>query len=214
MKLIITKTKEEAVKKAASIIYKLIKRKPNAVLGLATGKTMIPLYHELAGLYKKGKLDFSKIKTFNLDEYAESSLFHHYMEKHLFSKINISSQNIHFPTANGKAYEKEIKKAEGIDLCILGIGKNAHVAFNEPGSSFNSFTRTVRVGTSKKKAYSMGIKTIMNSKKILLLAFGTEKAAAIEKSVRGKITEKVPASILRKHRNSIFIIDRKAASKL
>jgi glucosamine-6-phosphate deaminase len=218
MKLIITKNKSEAVNKTASVISELIRKKPNAVLGLATGETMIPLYKELVSHYKKGKIDFSQIRTFNLDEYAGIKLgnknsFHSYMDKYLFSKIKIKKQNIHFPSSDAKAYEKEIKKSGGIDLCLLGIGENGHIAFNEPGSSFKNITRKVITADSR-QAYTMGIKTIMNSRKIVLLAFGAKKAKAIAESIKGKITEKVPASILKRHKNSFFIIDKPASSKL
>ncbi|MDD5700037.1 MAG: glucosamine-6-phosphate deaminase [Candidatus Nanoarchaeia archaeon] len=213
MKVIIAKSRKEAVKRAASIFLGAVKRKPHAVLGLATGSTMIPLYRKLVQLYKKGEIDFSKIKTFNLDEYTRSKIFHKYMNKHLFSKVNIKKQNAHFPSSNTKDYENEIKKAGGIDLCILGIGKNGHIAFNEPGSSFQSITRKVITADSR-HAYSIGIKTIMSSKKIILLAFGKEKANAVFKSLRGDVTEDVPASVLRKHKDAAFILDKAAASKL
>ncbi len=214
MKIIIAKNKKEAVKKAVSIVKRLIDKKPDVVLGLATGSTMISLYKELARLYKKGEIDFSKIRTFNLDEYVNNKEFHSYMNKYLFSKVNINKQNIHFPQVTGKAYDKEIKKSGNIDLCILGIGKNAHIAFNEPGSSFQSTTRKVKIVSEKKEGYSMGIKTIMNSRKIILLAFGAEKAGAVAKSLKEKISEDIPASILRKHKDATFILDKEAASLL
>lgn len=234
MKLIITSNKKEAVKKAVSIISELIKKKPNAVLGLATGKTMIPLYKKLVKLYKNKKIDFSKIRTFNLDEYAglkptDKESYHYYMNKYFFNKININKSNTHFPSSNGKKYEQEIKKVKGIDLCLLGIGQNAHIAFNEPGSSFRSTTRKIKLTKQTRKinskfflsakevpryAYTMGIKTIMNSKKIILLAFGKKKSDAITNSIKAKITEEVPASILRKHKDAIFIIDKKSSKGL
>ncbi len=212
MKVII-EDKKRAVEIAVLIIERLIQKKPNAVLGLATGKTMAPFYKELVSHYRKRKIDFSKIKTFNLDEYTKNSRFHSYMSRYFFSKVNIKKGNIHFPSSNAKAYEKEIKKSGGIDLCLLGIGENGHIAFNEPLSSFNSITREV-LTSDKKKAYTMGIKTIMSSRKIILLAWGKKKAASIFKSLKGKITEKVPASILRKHKDATFILDKSAAGKL
>jgi len=210
---IVVESKKEAIKRTALILQKFLKKKPNAVLGLATGKTMIPLYKELASLGRKGKIDFSKAETFNLDEYANKKTFHNYMNSNFFNKINVSRKKIHFPSANGKNYEHEIKKSGGIDLCFLGIGTNGHIAFNEPGSSFASITRKV-ITSDKKSAYTMGIKTIMNSKKIMLLAFGKEKADAVAKAVKGKISEEIPASILRKHRDATFILDKSAAGKL
>jgi len=210
---VVIEDKKRAVEIAVLIIEKLIQKKPNAVLGLATGKTMIPLYKELVSHYKKGEINFSRIKTFNLDEYAENNDFHDYMKENLFNKVNIKKKNTHFPSFNTEDYEKEIKKARGIDLCILGIGENAHIAFNEPGSSFNSKTRMVII-LKRKKAYTMGIETIMKSKKIILLAWGRNKAKAIHDSLKREISEEVPASVLRKHKDATFILDKPAASKL
>ena len=208
MKLLIVKNKKEVAKKASEIIAKQIKKKPNSVLGLATGKTMIPLYKELV----KSKVDFSKVKTFNLDDYSNKK-YQKYMDKHLFNKINIPRKNINFPTSsNVSKYDFLIKKAKGIDLQILGIGKNSHIAFNEPGSSFKSKTRKVNI--KGKTAYSVGISTIMKSRKIILLAFGKEKANAIFNTLKGKISEKVPASVLRKHKDVIVVVDGKVGSKL
>lgn len=234
MKLIISNDKKDAIKKTAAIISELIKNKPNAVLGLATGSTMIPLYKELVRLYKKGEINFYDVRTFNFDEYAnipfnDKESYHYYMNKNLFNKVNIQKHQTYFPSSNGEEYEKEIKNAGGIDLSILGIGENGHIAFNEPGSSFESGTREVRLSESTlnansrlfpvikktpREAYTVGIKTIMKSKRIILLAFGEKKADAISKTINGSINEKTPASILRKHKNSTFIVDKKAAKGL
>ena len=216
MKLIILKNKEDIAKKASKIIINEIKRKPALVLGLATGKTMIPLYKELVKEYKRRKVDFSKVKTFNLDEYADKKqVYHKYMNKNLFSKVNIKKENIYFPLANGAKgaeYDTEIKKARGIDLQILGIGKNTHIGFNEPNSSFKSKTRKIKI--NNKEAYTAGISTIMKSKKIILLAFGKEKSEAIKKTLKNKVSEQVPASVLRKHKNVLVIVDEKAGKKV
>lgn len=225
MKIIVLENKRQVSEKAAKIVSDLINKNQNSILGLATGKTMIPFYKNLT----KKKLDFSKVKTFNLDEYVglnsgNKKSFHYFMNKHFFNKINISKKNIHFPTSNFQKYEKEIKK-EKIDLQILGIGRNGHIGFNEPGSSVKSSTRKIKLskettsinrffGRSSKYAFTMGIKTIMSSKKIVLLAFGKEKADAISKAIEGKIISKVPASFLRKHKDVTFILDKKAAKKL
>jgi glucosamine-6-phosphate deaminase len=234
MKLIIEKNKKAAVKKAASMIAEIIKKKPTAVLEIATGSTMIPLYRELVKMHKKGEIDFSEVSTFNLDEYADIKFndpesYHYYMNKNLFDKVNIKKHNTHFPSYHGKLYEKEIEEVGGIDLGILGIGVNGHIAFNEPGSSFNSQTREVKLSENTiktnsrlfpsikkvpKDAYTVGIETIMKSKEIILLAFGSKKAEAILSAVKDPINEKSPASILRKHKNAIFILDKKAAKKL
>ena len=228
MKIIILKNKKEVAQKTSEIIKVELKRKPSLVLGLATGKTMLLLYKNLVSLYKKGKMDFSKTVTFNLDEYLEKNTLRDFMNKHLFNKINIKKENIYF--LNGKArnikkecwnYEKEIKKSNGIDLQILGIGKNDHIGFNEPGSNLNSKTRKVKLSnitrTSKsipKYTLTMGLKTIMEAKKIVLLATGRSKANAIAKAIKGEISKQIPATILQKHKRVIFIIDESAASKL
>ena len=234
MRIIIVKNKKESVKKAVLIISNVIKKKPKSVLGLATGSTMIPLYKELIKKYKKNEIDFSKINTFNLDEYVNlkennKRSFHYFMNKYLFNHINIDKNKIHFPNSDFKRYEKEIKRLGGIDLQILGIGKNGHIGFNEPGSSFQSKTRRIKLSDDTKKsnyksfklfrnapkyAFTMGIKTIMDSKKIILLAFGKGKADAVAKTLNGKITTEVPASVLRKHRDIMFIIDKKAGERV
>src|SRR5271169_2025776 len=199
MELIITENKGKAIIKAAAIISELIKRKPNAVLELATGSTMIPLYKELVKLYKRNEIDFSKVIRFNLDEYADilfndPESYHYYMNRYLFDKVNIKKHNTHFPSYNGKLYEKEIEEVGGIDLSILGIGINGHIAFNEPGSSFKSETREVKLSKETIKtnsrlfpntkkipgdAYTVGIETIIKARKIILIAFGSKKADAI-----------------------------------
>jgi glucosamine-6-phosphate deaminase len=225
MKILVLKNKKQVSEKVADIVSNAVKKNPSSVLGLATGKTMIPVYKNLM----KRDLDFSKIKTFNLDEYSglketDKKSFHYFMRKYFFNKININKKNIHFPNSNFKKYENEIKK-EKIDLQILGIGRNGHIGFNEPDSSFKSITRKVKLtkntrfvnklfGKSSEAAFTMGIKTIRGSKKIVLVAFGSKKAEIIAKTIEGKITEKVPASILRKHKDVTFILDEKVASKL
>ena len=215
MKVFVLENKKQFSEKASEIVSKLIKGNPKSILGLATGKTMIPFYKNLT----KNKLDFSKVKTFNLDEYVNvkyKNSFHYFMDKHFFSKINISKENIYFPNSKTKKTPKR-------DLQILGIGRNGHIGFNEPGSKRDSSIRKVKLARKtlianklfgERYAYTFGIKEIMNSKKIILLAFGKEKSEAIAKALHGKISEEVPASLLRKHQDVTFILDEKAASKL
>jgi len=229
MKVAITKDYDEMSEKAAEIIIKQIKNKPNSVVGFATGKTVLGLYSHLA----KSKLDFSKVKTFNLDEYypikrKDRNSFYYFMHKNLFDKININPENIHL--LNGEAknpkkecenYEEKIKK-NPIDLQILGLGVNGHIAFNEPGSLKSSKTRLVNLSkstikinkTKSKKALTMGIATIMNAKKIILLASGRSKAEAIKRLIEGKEDEKWPVSFLKGHKNLVVIIDKEAGSLL
>ncbi|MEM3113145.1 MAG: glucosamine-6-phosphate deaminase [Candidatus Pacearchaeota archaeon] len=239
-KLLIVKTEKDVFKEAAKIVCNEIKKKPNLVFGLATGKTMKPFYKELIYHYKKHHFDFSRVKTFNLDEYYPISgksrnSFRYFMEKNFFRHVNIKEENIHFLSGNTKDYEKECKNYErmikeegGIDLQVLGIGVNGHIGFNEPNSSFQSLTRMVKLSKSTikqnskyffnenfpKYALTMGIKTIMNSKKIILIAVGKKKSVAIKKTLSGKISRKIPASILRRHKNVEFIISSDVASDL
>lgn len=241
MKIIIKKDYQELSKSAAILVKERIKKKPDLVLGLATGSTPLGLYQELIRLYEKGEIDFSQITTFNLDEYlgleaSSPNSYHFYMFHNFFNYINIKKENIFIPkgiTEKPKEdclrYEEKIKEKGGIDLQILGIGSNGHIGFNEPGSSFRSLIRVVSLNKKTirdnarffknkkdvpKKAISMGIRTILSAKEIVLLASGEKKSEIIEKVINKKVTKKVPASCLKKHKNVTFIIDQKAASKI
>ena len=212
------------------------------VLGLATGSTPISLYEELVRLHKHEGLSFKNVITFNLDEYypiqkdARQS-YHSFMHRHLFDHIDINPENIHVPDGSIPrdkvkeyciAYEKKIEEAGGIDLQILGIGSNGHIGFNEPGSSIYSKTRLIsldhntRVVNSRefkditkmpRLALTMGINTIMQAKKIILMAWGF-KGPIVAKAVEGNVTEQVPASILQQHDNCVFILDKQSSSDL
>lgn len=228
-------------KQAAALIALQIKRKPDSVLGLATGDTPLLMYQELVRIYQKGELDFSKVKTFNLDEYLglekeDPQSYFYYMKEQLFRHINIQPENINIP--NGMAqdrnlecssYEAKIKETGGIDLQVLGIGVNGHIGFNEPDKNFEALTHVVsldektiisnaRFFESMKevptKAISMGIKTIFHAKKVVLLANGETKAKAVAKMVRGKIIPKVPASILQLHKDVTIVVDQEAGQLL
>ena len=225
------KNKKKVAEEAAKIVLQEIKKKQNLVLGLATGRTMIPFYNALVKLKKNEKISFTNVRTFNLDEYVglgekDKKSFRHFMEEYFFSKVDLKKENINFldgKTKNFKKeclrYENKIKKSGGIDLQILGIGRNRHIAFNEPGSSIKSRTRKVRLPEETRKvnfgslknapkfALTVGISTILNSRKILLLAFGKEKKKAVQNSLQGKISSKMPASFLRLHKNVIFVVD-------
>ncbi|MFH1427354.1 MAG: glucosamine-6-phosphate deaminase [Patescibacteria group bacterium] len=241
MKIIITKDYRSMSARAARIVIRQIQKKPGSVLGLATGDTPLGLYQNLLAAYKQGKISFKKVTTFNLDEYValaknNKNSYYHYMQRNLFKYINIDKKNIFIP--NGQAedfkkecqnYERMIKKSKGIDLLILGIGIDGHIGFNEPGSSFNSGIHVVNLTSSTrrvnaehfkslkevpKKAITMGLATIMQAKKILLLASGKDKADIIAMAFKGKITKQVPASILQRHHNLTVILDKKTASNL
>ncbi|MGM0379489.1 MAG: glucosamine-6-phosphate deaminase [Bacillota bacterium] len=241
MKIIKLESYDKVSLKAANIISGQINIKEESVLGLATGSTPIKTYEYLVNKFNKGAVDFEKVKTFNLDEYIglgkeDSQSYRFFMDKHLFSKVNIKENNIHIPNGLAKnvdkeckRYEKEIKKAGGIDLQLLGIGRNGHIGFNEPDVKFEARTHKVKLDSDTikanarffdsidkvpKEAISMGIKTIMMSKKIVLVASGKSKAKAIRDLVKGHISPKVPASILQLHRDVIVIVDQKAGSLL
>lgn len=239
MELIVVKDYEEMSKKAAAIMWSQVLLKKDSVLGLATGDTPLGMYKELISKYKKNEIDFSKVKTFNLDEYYgvdrnNSQSYYFYMMNNFFKYINIDMSNINIPDGTAQNVEKEcinydrkIKEAGGMDLQILGIGVNGHIGFNEPNVSFEAQTHLVSLDdkTIKSnarffnsidevpvKAISMGIKTILQSKKIILLASGESKAKAIYNTVKGKISPETPASILQLHQDVTIILDEKAAN--
>lgn len=239
MKIIRTKDYEEMSRKAANLISAQILLKPDCVLGLATGSTPIGIYDQLVEWYKKGDLDFSTVKTVNLDEYKgltrdNEQSYYYFMHHHLFDRVNIDEENTHVP--NGKVengdeeclrYEALIESMGGVDLQLLGLGRNGHIGFNEPGDSFVEPTHCVDLKESTieankrffesaddvpKQAYSMGIGTIMRSKKILLVVSGEEKAQALKDSIYGPVTPEVPGSILRFHPDVTIIADEAAMS--
>ncbi len=241
MLLRITESYEAMSKEAAAIVADRIRRKPNLVLGLATGSTPLGLYQELIRMHNEEGLSFAKVTTFNLDEYVglprtHNQSYYYFMWENFFKHIDIDPRYIHVPDgmatdleAHCEWYDNEIKKWGGIDLQILGIGANGHIAFNEPGSSLGSRTRiktlteqTIQdnsrffrsIEEVPRLAITMGIGTIMEAKEIILLANKASKAEAIKAAVEGPITHMVPASIIQMHRKAYVIIDQEAASKL
>lgn len=241
MELIIVDTYEEMSRKAAEILADQIKKKEDSILGLATGSTPEGMYAELANMYKENKINFEKITTFNLDEYLgleedNEQSYHYFMDKHLLGKVNIKKENINIPAGisndifkTAKEYDEKIESLGGIDVQILGIGVNGHIGFNEPGDVFVAETHKVdlsqetidansrffeKVEDIPRQAITMGMKTIMTAKKVILIANGTSKANAIKITLKGPITPQVPASILQLHRDLIVIVDKEAASKL
>jgi glucosamine-6-phosphate deaminase len=225
----------------ARIIARLVREKPDAVLGFATGKTPLLLYQFLVQMHREQGLDFGRITAFNLDEYigldpSHPASFHSYMWKNLFSHIAIREERVNIP--NGMApdipaacreFEEKIKSSGGIDIQILGIGRDGHIGFNEPSSSLTSRTRikTLTAVTRKDQeedfggeekvpfhVITMGLGTIMESRTCLLLAFGKAKARPIAQTIEGPITAMVPASILQLHQRAIVLLDEEAASEL
>lgn len=241
MKILIVKDYNEMSRKAANIVASQIILKPDSVIGLATGDTPKGMYKELVKLYEDDDIDFAQVKTFNLDEYygldkENPESYHYYMMENLFKHVNIKEENINVPNGMAESIEKEcqgyerrIEEAGGIDLQVLGIGRNGHIGFNEPDLKFEAKTHLVKLDEDTikansrffdsieevpKLAISMGIKTIMHARKIILLASGKEKAEAIYRTVNGKITPEVPASVLQLHPDVTLIVDKEAASLL
>lgn len=240
MKVVVVANFDSMSAEVAKIVYGQISKKPHSVLGLATGSSPLGVYKLLVEYHKMGT-DFSKVTTFNLDEYVglrpdHPQSYRWYMEENFFSKVNIKKEQTFIP--NGLAedleaeclrYEDLIKQAGGIDLQLLGIGSNGHIGFNEPGSEFGTITRVVDLAESTIKdnsrffesidevptqAISMGIKTIMQAKEIILMASGGSKADAIYAAVYGPVTTEVPASVLQLHPAATLVVDQAAASKL
>lgn len=224
---------------AAAQLYKeLINSNPSAILGLATGATPVPTYKKLIELYKNGEISFKDVTTFNLDEYCDldkhdKNSYYTFMHENLFNYIDIKEENVNFLDGNAedcdaesKRYAEAIRAAGGIDLQLLGIGTNGHIAFNEPADKFTdeAFKVTLTQSTinSNQKyfgdvpmpryAMTMGIGSIMRSKKILLIATGESKAKAIKAMVSGKITPQIPCSILNEHKDVVIMLDKAAAS--
>lgn len=242
MEVIIQPDYQQLTQIASGFIREKLSKKPNLVLGLATGSTPIGLYKELVRVHKTEELDFSGVTTFNLDEYIGLPLehpqsYHTFMAEHFFDHVNIPVENRYIPqntAENHKAfcaeYEKAITRVGGIDIQLLGIGTNGHIGFNEASSSLASRTRIVTLSESTlqanaihfngevsavpEMAITMGIGTIMEAKQCLLLATGLAKADAIAKAVEGPITSMVPASVLQMHPNTVILIDEDAASGL
>ena len=239
---VVIKTDYDAMSQAAAqVVVDVLNAKPNAVLGMATGSTPLGLYQELVRLYKAAEIDFSRVTTFNLDEYVglpvtHPQSYHHFMRENFFQHVNIPAHNINIPsgtTSNYQAfcewYEERIKECGGIDLQILGIGADGHIAFNEPTSSLSSRTRlktlakqtiddNARFFSTPESvpiyAITMGVGTILEARQIILLASGTTKARAIAQTVEGPVTSMVTASALQMHRDVTVFVDAKAAAEL
>jgi len=241
MKVIVVKSPEEMGKEAAAIIAKGMRSEPHYVLGLATGSTPVPLYKDLIRRHKEEGLDFSTTITFNLDEYiglppTHDQSYRYFMDEHLFNDVNINKLNTHVPDgmaedieAHCSAYERMIENVGGIDCQVLGVGGNGHIAFNEPGSSLGSRTRAVdltdetirdnsrffkSIDEVPKRAITMGIGTVLEAEKILVLASGANKARAVAAALEGPVSVKVPSSALQLHPDVTYIVTENAASGL
>ncbi len=241
MRIYKAKDYEDMSRKAANIISAQVIMKPDCVLGLATGSTPIGLYKQLVDWFEKGDLDFSKVQTVNLDEYKglnreNDQSYYYFMHDNLFDHINIPEENTHLPNGMEMDSEKEcarytklIQSMGGVDLQLLGIGHNGHIGFNEPSESFDKEVHCVNLTQSTieankrffasaddvpKQAYTMGIKTIMQAKKILIVANGEGKADIVRDAFFGSITPQVPASVLQLHNDVTLVADEAALSKV
>ena len=240
MKIIKVKNYEQMSEEALKVILEVVKNNPKAVLGLATGSTPLGLYAKMAKDHRENGTSYAECRAVNLDEYAGLDIksdqsYVYFMRENLFKHIDIKLENTHIE--NGKAEDKEGECARynalldelQQDIQVLGIGSNGHIAFNEPGTSFDSVTHIVDLAESTikdnsrlfnsidevpRQAFTMGLKNIMNAKKILILANGAGKAYAIGELVNGEIREEIPASILRNHPDCILICDEAAGSKI
>jgi glucosamine-6-phosphate deaminase len=241
VRVVIEKGESEVAIRAARFVADLVRRKPACVLGLVTGGTPLGMYGELIRLHREEGLDFSRVTTFNLDEYVgvpedHPQSYRYFMQENLFKHVNAVPSKTHVPDgrsrdfeASCRRYEQMILEAGGIDLQVLGVGRDGHIAFNEPGSSLGSRTRvksltgeTIRDNARffgsedrvPRLAITMGVGTILESQRCLLLATGAAKASAIRSTVEGPITAQITASALQLHRDVIVVLDEEAGSWL
>lgn len=241
MRIYKAKDYEEMSRKAAGIVSAQIIMKPDCVLGLATGSTPVGLYKQLIEWYRNGDLDFSGVRTVNLDEYKGISRendqsYYFFMHQNLFDHVNIPAGNTHLPDGMEPDSEKECRRYEeliqsmgSVDLQLLGIGHNGHIGFNEPADAFDKLVHCVNLTQSTieankrffasaeevpRQAYTMGIQTIMRSKKILIIANGEGKADIVRDAFFGPITPMVPASVLQLHNDVTLVADEAALSKI
>ena len=240
MKIIVTKDYEELSAKAAKIMLEVVRENPYAVLGLATGTTPLGLYAYMIDDHEQKGTSYAHIRTANLDEYKGLPKTHpqsyaYFMRKNLFDGLGIHSENTNIENGMAADEEKECARYDEVlerlprDIQLLGLGSNGHIAFNEPGTPFGSGTHVVALAESTvkdnarlfddisevpRKAFTMGIRQIMQAKKALILASGANKADAVAKMVKGEVTEAVPASVLQLHPDCTLIVDKAAAAKL
>lgn len=239
MDIRILKNEAEIGAAAGRLYVDYINANPDCVLGFATGASPVPTYNYIVDEYNKGNVSFKGVKTFNLDEYCDLPKSHKnsyftFMQENLFSKVDLDQNNIDFldgnadPDAESKRYAEAIKAKGGIDIQLLGIGRNGHIAFNEPSDKFTDEAWKVTLTQSTIDANSiyfddipmphyamtMGIGSIMRSKKIVLIATGASKAEAVKNMIKGEVTPQCPASVLQQHDDVVVFLDEAAASLL
>ncbi|MBT9138796.1 MAG: Glucosamine-6-phosphate deaminase 1 [Syntrophomonadaceae bacterium] len=241
MEVVIKESYEQMSALGAEIVARIVRNKPRSVIGLATGSTPLGIYRELIRMHKDEGLSFFQVVTFNLDEYIglppeHPQSYRYFINQNLLDHINVKKENTYLPDGMAEnielaciEYEKKIEEAGGIDLQILGIGSNGHIAFNEPGSSLGSRTRIETLSEETiqnnsrffpcrenvpRHAITMGIGTIMDARELILLANGEEKAGAVASMIEGPITAMVPATVVQLHRKTTVIVERAAAGRL
>ena len=237
MKVIIVENYEEASQEAAKIFINQVKEKPNSILGLATGSTPVRMYELLREDHEKNHTSYKDVKSYNLDEYfgldaSHPQSYHYFMYKNLFNGIDIKDENVHVPCGQGNIQENcdkynKMLAENPIDIQLLGIGSNGHIGFNEPADVFEEYTHCVELTQNTidankrffeseeevpRKAYTMGIGTIMRAKRIVLVVSGEDKADILRKVIEGPVTPKVPASILKFHPYVTIVADKAALS--
>ena len=237
MQVLVLPTRDTAALAVAGFLAQTLRRTPDVVLGLPTGRTMIPVYSALVRLHESGLADFSRANIFNLDEFiglppAHPGSFRAYMRQHLFDHVDLPRGATHFPRSartKGSAYDRQIERAGGLDVCLVGIGRNGHGGFNEPASALTAETHRVKLkaATRRANAYlfgdrlekvpkfamSMGIGTILRSRAVVLLALGAGKTDIVRAATTGPVTARVPASLLQTHPNVVVVLDREAAGR-
>ena len=240
MKICRAKDYNDMSRKAANLISAQIIMKPNCVLGLATGSTPVGTYRQLVEWYEKGDLDFSEVMTVNLDEYKgltceNPQSYYYFMNENLFGKVNINKTRTFLPDGTEpdsktacENYNEILRAVGDVDLQLLGLGHNGHIGFNEPGESFSTETHCIDLSEQTikanarffetleevpRQAYTMGVKTIMSARRILIIVSGEDRAEIVKRAFFGPITPQVPASILQLHRNVTLVADEAALSK-
>jgi glucosamine-6-phosphate deaminase len=242
MRVVIQSTAERVAAAVAQFIATALQATPDLVLGLPTGRTPIPLYRALVRLHEAGEADFSRAATFNLDEFVGLSAdhagsYHAFMRTHLFDRVNLRPERRHVLDgtarnwrAEAAAYERRMAELGGLDLAIVGVGRNGHVGFNEPARTLVARTHRVKLERSTRRAnahlfggrtsrvpshaLSMGIGTIFGARGVILLATGRDKATIVRRALAGPVTTSVPASLLQTHPNGLAVLDRAAAARL
>ena len=238
MRIIVLPTGGAAALAAAQFVARQLSEHPESVLGLPTGRTMIPVYRALVSLHRRGRADFATATTFNLDEFVDAEAAHQgsyraFMQRYLFDAVNVSARRTHFPGERGidaASYDRMISAAGGLDLCLAGVGMNGHLGFNEPARALAPRTHRVRLLPSTRRAnaylfkgrlrevpqhaYSMGIATILTARTVVMLATGAAKASIVRRAIAGPVTTRVPASLIQTHPNALVVLDPAAAREL